>query len=126
MKVVNLILFIALIALIGAAFLGGVLRQQAKGFAEGGGELTFAPRLLSPETYSRAEAGDNGVAVAITGDRNSVNVAYSQVQPTPAPEAPRRDDSALGGFVGALVVGLSFLACFMYWLMSGSMQGKYQ
>lgn len=126
MKTVNLFLFVALIALLAAALIGGVLRQTARGYAEGGGQLTVAPRLLSPETYSSATVNGDGVALAVQGDRNSIALSYSQQpQPTPAPEAPRRSDAGLGAFVGSLVVAVAIVGCFMYWLMASSSQAKY-
>lgn len=126
MKTINLILFLALIALLAAALLGGVLRQAAKGYAEGGGQLTFEPRLMSPETYSSATAGDNGVAVALNNsDGNSIALAYSQPQPTPAPETPRRSDAGLAAFAGAMVAAVGLVGGFMFWLVTNNSQTKY-
>ena len=112
------VIVIAVVVLVGGPLVGSF----GKGFAEGGGEL----RAFTVERYASATAGDNGVAVAMNeSDGNQIALAYSQPTPAPAGGQAGRSDSALGGFVGALVVGVAFVLCFMYWLMSGNQGSKY-
>lgn len=119
MKYLNLTLLLAIIGAGVYVVFGGIARQAAQGYAEGGGSVEA--RLLSPETHNEAHAGDNGVAIAIQGDENSVNVAYDM---TPQ-EKQQADDSRLVGLV-------FFLGCFMavvlfsFWLLTAKHEGAYQ
>lgn len=120
MKYLNLILILAVIGA-GAYFVfGGIARQAAQGYAEGGGSVEA--RLLSPETHNEAHAGDNGVAIAIQGDENSVNVAYDMT--------PQQQPQEIGN--GRLVVLMAFIGCaacvvlFCFWLLTANHQGAYK
>lgn len=94
-----------IIVAVAAVFVGGpILGQAAEGYARGGGSVEA--RLLSPETYSSATAGDNGVAVAVQGDGNNIALAYSQAQPTPQPDRDAenaKETRAIGGLVLVLM-----------------------
>ena len=97
---VQFIVVICIVGLIGYIYVGGA----AEGFARGGGEIEA--RLFSPSV--EAVTGENGVSVAILGDRNSAVVAYSHspVQPTPVPdEAASRNEGNLVRAVGAGAIG---------------------
>jgi hypothetical protein len=128
MKLLNIlvgaIIVIALVMLVGGSLAG----SAAEGFARGGGSVEA--RLLSPETYSSATAGDNGVAIAIQGDRNNVALAYSQAQPTPVPAQPdgrlaADDVRGLAGMVGGIFA--AGVVCFvLYLLLFGTGGSKYR
>lgn len=98
--IVLLIIVAAVVVLVGGPLVG----SAAEGFARGGGSLEA--RAFTTETYSHAEAGDNSVALAITGDHNGVNLAYAQAQPTPQPDRnaeDARETRAIGGLVLVLM-----------------------
>lgn len=119
MKYLNLILILAVIGIIVFVVGGGIARQAAQGYAEGGGSIET--RLLSPETRNEAHAGDNGIAIATQGDDNSVNVAYSQA----TEQTPPADD---GRFL-ALVIPFGIAAgavLFSFWLLTANHEKAYK
>lgn len=79
MKWLNILVLVVIAAVLVMVVGGSLAGSAAEGFARGGGEM----RVLSPST--EATAGDNGVAVSVQGDSNSIAVAWSQGQPTPVP-----------------------------------------
>lgn len=103
-KILNLILVLAIIGVFVVAIGGGIAGQAAREYAEAGGQVEA--RAFTTETYSHAEAGDNSVALAITGDQNGVNLAYAQAQPTPVPDRnaeEARETRAIGGLALVLM-----------------------
>ena len=125
MKFINVLVLIVIAAALVMLVGGSLLGQTAEGYARGGGSVEA--RVLSPSTV--ATAGDNGVAIAIQGDDNSIALSYSAAQPTPMPEASGnqaagdiRDLAGIVGFVFAAVV----CTLVLYLLLFGSGGGKYR
>ena len=125
MKLVNILVLIVIAAVLVMVVGGSLAGSAAEGFARGGGEM----RVLSPST--EATAGDNGVAVSVQGDSNSIAIAWSQGQPTPVPTQPDGRQAAdsvrsLAGWVGGVFVAV--LMGVVIWLMTfGTGKGaKYQ